>query len=292
MRITQSMFLRSSIARMFQNRAKMMETQERIATQKKIIKPSDGPVPFSRAQRLHESYRQNEVFLKNIDDAQSWMDNTSSLLDQLTQYAADAQTAAQHGLDAVMDQKTRDALATQLEGILQESVSLANASYLGKNVFAGTETKMQQPFTQNGLDVEYHGNDQKIKRRISKQIVMDINVSGQEIVDTHFFEALGTTIEALRSGDEDQIRQSLEQLKDAGKNVRHLTTVYASKINNLQLIRDRLITANDNFRKFISQDEDAVLEEELVNLKSQQIAYQATLQSTSEIMNLSILKYM
>ncbi len=62
--------------------------------------------------------------------------------------------------------------------------------------------------------------------------------------------------------------------------------------NNLQLIKDRLTTTNENFRKFISQEEDAVLEEELVNLKSQQVAYQATLQSTSEVMNLSILKFM
>ena len=292
MRVTSAMFMRNAVARLFQNRADMMKTQERIATQKKIEKPSDNPVGFSRAQRLHEAYRQNEVFLKNVDDSQAWMDNTSSLLDQLHQYAMDAVTNATHGLDAVATDDVRKAIASQLTGILKESVSLANSTYLGKNMFAGTETKMQNPFQQNGLDVTYNGNNEKIKRRISRQIVTNINVSGDELMNTNFFSAMKDTIQALESGDQDGIKTAVENLKSAEKSVLRLSTVYGSKIDNLQLIKDRLTSTNDNFRKFISQEEDAVLEEELVNLKSQQVAYQATLQSTSEVMNLSILKFM
>ncbi len=292
MRITSAMFMRNAVARLFQNRADMMKTQERIATQKKIEKPSDNPVGFSRAERLREAYRQNEVFMKNIDDSEGWMDNTSSLLDQLHQYAMDAVTQASHGLDAVTTDDVRQAIASQLTGILQEAVSVGNSTYMGKNVFAGTETKIEQPFQQNGLDVSYGGNDGKIKRRISKQIVMDLNVSGNEIMDTHFFSAMKETIEALQNGDQDAIQNALDHLKSAEKKVLKLSTVYGSKISNLQLIKDRLITTNENFKKFISQEEDAVLEEELVHLKTQQVAYQATLQTTSEVMNLSILKFM
>ena len=292
MRITSAMFMRNAVARLFQNRADTMQTQERIATQKKIEKPSDNPVGFSRAERLREAYRQNEVFMKNIDDSEGWMDNTSSLLDQLHQYAMDAVTQASHGLDAVTTDDVRQAIASQLTGILQEAVSVGNSTYMGKNVFAGTETKIEQPFQQNGLDVSYGGNDGKIKRRISKQIVMDLNVSGNEIMDTHFFSAMKETIEALQNGDQDAIQNALDHLKSAEKKVLKLSTVYGSKISNLQLIKDRLITTNENFKKFISQEEDAVLEEELVHLKTQQVAYQATLQTTSEVMNLSILKFM
>ncbi len=292
MRVTSAMFMRNAIARLFQNRADMMKTQERIATQKKIEKPSDNPVGFSRAQRLHEAYRQNEVFLKNVDDSQAWMDNTSSLLDQLHQHAMEAVTDATHGLDAVTTDDVRKAIAAQLRGILEESVAVANSTYMGKNTFGGTETKMSKPFQLDGLDVTYNGNDGKIKRRISKQIVMDINVSGDELMNTNFFAAMKDTIEALESGDQDAIKTAVDNLKSAEKSVLKLSTVYGSKINNLQLIKDRLTTTNENFQKFISQEEDAVLEEELVNLKSQQVAYQATLQSTSDVMNLSILKFM
>lgn len=292
MRITSAMFMRDAISRLFQSRADMIETQERISTQKKIEKPSDNPVGFSRAQRLHEALRQNEVFLKNIDDSEGWMDNTSALLDQLHQYAMDAVTQASHGLDAVTTDDVRQAIAAQLSGILQEAVSVGNSTYMGKNVFGGTETKLEEPFKQDGLDVTYEGNDAKIKRRISKQITMDINVSGKELMDTNFYSAMKETIEALQNGDQDAIKNAVDNLKKAEKNVLRLSTVYGSKVNNLQLIKDRLTTSNENFRKFISQEEDAVLEEELVNLKSQQVAYQATLQTTSEVMNLSILKYM
>ncbi len=292
MRITSAMFMRDAVSRLFQNRADMIETQERISTQKKIEKPSDDPVGFSRAQRLHEALRQNEEFLKNIDDSEAWMDNTSALLDQLHQYAMDAVTKATHGLDAVATDDVRQAIASQLSGLLEEAVSVGNSTYMGKNVFAGTDTKLEQPFQKNGLDVTYEGNDAKIKRRISKQIVTDINVSGKELMDTNFFSAMKETIEALQNGNKDDIQTALDHLKAAEKGVLKLSTVYGSKISNLQLIKDRLTTTNENFRKFISQEEDAVLEEELVTLKSQQVAYQATLQTTSEVMNLSILKYL
>ncbi len=292
MRITSAMFMRNAIARLFQNRADMMNTQERIASQKKIEKPSDNPVGFSRANRLREAYRQNKTFLKNVQSSQAWMDNTSSILDQLHQFAMSAVTDASHGLDAVVTDDVRQAIASQLSGILQESVSLLNSTYMGKNVFAGTETKMQKPFTQNGLDVTYSGNGDKIKRRISKQMVMDINVSGDELMATNFFSAMKETIEALQNGDQEAIKTAVDHLKKAEKNVLKVSTVYGSKISNLQLIKDRLISSNENLKEYISQEEDAVLEEELVKLKSQQVAYQATLQTTSDIMNLSILKYL
>ncbi len=292
MRITQSMLVRNTISRLFKSRENLMKTQERISTQKKIQKPSDEPIAFSRTQRLHEAYRQNDVFLGNIEEAQGWMENTSSMLEQLYQYIADARIAATHGTDAVSEDDLKKSLGSQLRGFLDEAVSLLNSSYLGKNVFAGTMTKKETPFVKTDLDVSYNGNDGKIKRRISKNIVLDINVTGKEIVGTNLFGAMKETILALEEGDDDSLKSALDHLKDAEKKLLNLSTRFGSKISNLQLIKDRLISTNDNFRKFISQEEDAVLEEEIISLKSQQIAYQAALQSSSEIMNLSILKYM
>ncbi len=292
MRITQSMFVRNTMQRLFENRRNLMETQDRLATQKKIKQPSDNPVGYSRVQRLHEAYRQNEVFLRNIEESEGWLDNTSSLMQSVYENLVDARIEATRGTDVVATPELRASLAEQLRGMLEEMVSTLNSTYMGKNVFGGTITKQAVPFERNDLDVTYNGNDQYMKRRISKQITMKINVPGSEIMQTGIFDAMKETIEALENDDVDALKAALENLKSAEKKMLNVNTVYGSKIDNLRLIKDRLITTNDNFRKFISQEEDAVLEEEMIKLKSEEIAYQAALQSTSQIMELSLLKYL
>ncbi|APF18253.1 flagellar hook-associated protein 3 [Caldithrix abyssi DSM 13497] len=292
MRITQSMFVRNTMQRLFKSRETLMNTQDRLATQKKIKLPSDNPVGYSRAQRMREAYRQNEVFLKNIEESEGWLDHTSSLLEQIYQNVVDARIEATKGTDAVATPELMDSLAKQLRGMMDELVATLNTTYLGKNVFGGTITKETTPFEKNDLDVTYQGNDQHIRRRMSRQIVMDINVTGSEIMQTSVFDALKETIVALENHDVDALKGALENLKSSEKNILNVSAVYGSKINNLLLIKERMISTNENFQKFISQEEDAVLEEEMIKLKSEEIAYQAALQSTSQIMGLSLLKYL
>jgi len=292
MRITQSMFLRNTMQRLFNSRKILLDTQDRIATQKKIKQPSDNPVGFSRVQRLHESLRQNEVFLKNIEESEGWLENSSNLLEQVYQTIVDARIEATKGTDAVTTTELRASLAEQLRGIMDEIVATLNSTYLGKNVFGGTITKSATPFELNDLDVTYHGDDQFIKRRISKQVNININVTGTQIMDTGIFDSLKETITALENDDVDALKAAIENMRQSEKKFLNINTVYGSKIDNLQLIKNRVTRTNENFQKFISQEEDAVLEEEVIKLKSEEIAYQAALQSTSQIMELNLMNYL
>ncbi len=292
MRITQSMFLRNTLQRLFKSRGVLLKTQERVSTQKKITSPSDNPVGYSRVQRLYEAKRQNKMFLENIDEAEGWLKNTSNLLQEIYDNFVDARIEATKGTEAVATTELRSSLAEELKGKLEEIVSTLNSTYLGKNVFGGTITKNQTPFEQTDLDVTYNGNDKNINRRVAKGMILGINVPGNQIMDTNIFEALKETIEALENDDVDALNEALDTMREAEKKLLNLNTVYGSKINNLQLIKERLINTNENFQKFISQEEDAVLEEELIKMKSEEIAYQAALQSTSQIMDLNLMKYL
>ncbi len=292
MRITQSMFLRNTMQRLFKSRESMLNTQERISTQKKIKQPSDNPVGYSRVQRLREALRQNEVFMKNMEESEGWLENSSNLLEQVYQNLVDARIEATKGTQAVATTELRASLAEELRGMLDEIVTTLNSTYMGKNVFGGTITKSATPFEKNDLDITYHGNDEFIKRRISKQVAIDINVPGSQIMNTGIFDTLRETIIALENDDVDALKAAIENMRQSEKEFLNINTVYGSKINNLQMIKSRLIKTNENFQKFISQEEDAVLEEEVIKLKSEEIAYQAALQSTSQIMELNLMRYL
>ncbi len=292
MRITQSMILRNTLYRVNLNRDEINKAQGRIATQKKILQPSDDSLGFSQAVRFRRSLSQNKQFLKNIQDAESWVNTTSEALDQLHDYAMQAYSVAQKGADGASDAEIRQSLAVTVRGLLQEAVAISNTNYRGKAVFAGTATLENQPFTLENNVVTYSGNDDKITRKVSQNVSAEINVTGQEIMDTELFTSLSDLVDGLENNDQDAIKAAMERLGSAEKELLKLATDSGSLQVNLGLIKGRLTETNVNLEKYISDLVDAHLEEEIVKLKAQENAYMAALKSTSEILNMNIMNYL
>ncbi len=292
MRITQNMILRNTLRSINDNRDGMNLSQNRIATQKKVQKPSDDPIAFSRSVRFRRSLEQNKQFMRNVQDARSWVDTTSIGLNQLHDYTAQAYELAMQGADASSDANMRATMADSARGILHDMVNIGNTQYLGKSIFAGTATDESEPFDLQNDTVTYNGNDQYIKRRINENLTFEINTSGQELVDTGMFTAMTDLITALDNNDVDAIGMSIEALKSAKSNVLTLSTNMGTKAASFNLVYDRLESTNISLESFISDEEDTNMEEEIVKLKSQETAYQAALQSASSIMNLNIMNYM
>lgn len=292
MRITQNMILRNTLRSMNDTRDEMHQVQGRISTQKRVTKASDDPLSFSRSHRFRRSFEQNKQFLKNTSDAISWISTSELSLDQLYEYSLQAYNFASQGSDAISNGDLRAQLAESVRGLLQDSVHLANSQYLGRSMFSGTMTDESEPFQLVGDVVTYVGNDEKINRRITESFVEEINVTGQELMDTGYFDNLTALITALEAGDETAVNAAMEQLYDSKKNLLTITTEAASVQTNLQLIESRLTSTNENLISYISDEEDANMEEEIVRFKSEEMAYQAALQTASDIMRMNILSYL
>jgi len=292
MRITQSMILRNTLYHVNYNRDEMNDIQRRISSQKKIQKPSDDAVGFSQAVRFRRALERNTQYIKNIEDADGWAGTTSAALDQLYDYSLQAYDLAQNGADGSADAEIRASLAETIRGILEDSVAQANSQYMGKAVFAGTATREQEPFQLENGRVTYTGNDDDIMRRISENVTRPINVTGQDLMDTGLFDALSDTISALENNDPDAVRTAMDQLKLAGKELLKHSTHIGSLRTTLDMVKSRLDNTNINLQDYISEVEDANMEEEIVRFKTQETAYQAALQSASHVLDMNILNYL
>ena len=292
MRITQNMILRNTLRSINDNRDGMNLSQNRIATQKKVQKPSDDPIAFSRAVRFRRTLEQNKQFMRNVQDARAWVDTTSIALDQLHEYSLQAYDIAVQGADGSSDADMRATMADSARGILQEMVSIGNTQYLGKSIFSGTDTNESEPFDLQNDAVTYNGNDQYIKRRFNENLTFDINTTGQELMDTGMFAAMTDLINALDNNDVDAIGASIEAINAVKSNVLTLSTNVGTKASTYALVYDRLDRSNTSLESYISDEEDTVMEKEIVMLKSQETAYQAALQTASSIMDLNIMNYL
>ncbi len=292
MRVTQAMITRNALIRVNRNRSNMASIQERIVTGKKVNRASDDPTAFANAARYKAALTENEQYLNKIKSADSWMNNSVSLLEQMSDISLQAKDIATKGADGQSDAGVRTTLAGQLEALINEMLSLTNAQYLGKSVFAGTDTKTANPFVYSAGVVSYIGNDDEMTRSYSELVDVAINTTGQDIMDTGMFSAMTDLLNALNANDEPTIRAQIDTLKSASEDIVALTSDMGARSKNVSLIRSRLEQYNFDLQRYLSNERDARLDEEIVKFKAEEFAYEAALQATAKAMQMNIMQFL
>ena len=79
MRITTSMVQRNVLADLNTLQSQLAKTQSKAASNKEITRPPDDPFKAAQAMGLRSSIGANEQYVRNIQDAQGWMDSTEAL---------------------------------------------------------------------------------------------------------------------------------------------------------------------------------------------------------------------
>ena len=292
MRITQSMITKSLLSSINQNRESMHSIQESITTGKGVGRSSDDPIQFFRANRFRQGIKQNEQYLENVQNAKGWLQTTSSNLDSMLSQVMTLRERAVQSANDTLSAENRIQMASEINHILEDLVNMANESFLNKNLFSGTKTKVDNPFVYDGNSIEYQGNTGKINRRISENLTININVTGQDILDTNIFNAALGLRTALENDDTNAIANMIDSIDSASEKMISLNTSIGSIQQQLELAEDRLETANLNLSTFLSETEDVDLASAITQYNSEEIAYQAALQSTATILRLNIMEFL
>ncbi len=292
MRITQSMMMRSSLDQINVRRSDLYDSATALTTLKKVQKGSDDPMSFSRISRFKTAFTQNEQFQKNLTDAEGWLTTTNTALDNLHELLVQAKELSTKIADGSIDDRVRTAMLDSVQGLINEAVSQSNARYMGKSVFAGTNTTNTSPFTlQPDNSVIYSGNADTIQRRVSESLSLTINMDGQQVFDSGIFASLDRLYDGVVADDMVEVQAAFADITLASENVLTLSTEIGSRFTQVDLISERLVSSQENLANYISEDESVSLEEELILQENREVAYQAALQATSKILNLNILDY-
>lgn len=307
MRITESMITKSLLSSINENRESMHSIQETITTGKEVDQSSDDPIKFYRANRYRQGIKQNEQYLKNIRNADSWLQATSFNLESMLSRVMNMRERAVQGANDSLNEDDRLQMASVINNILEDLVNIANESFLDKNMFGGTKTKIEDPLQFNleeenellpwdtdidGDIVSYNGNTGRISRRISENLKININVTGEDLVITGMFDAALDLRNALINDDTNAISQTIEKIDLATEQLISLNTGIGTIQQQLELAKNRLDTANLNLTSFLSDTEDVDLASAITQYNSEEMAYQAALQSTANILRLNIMDFL
>jgi flagellar hook-associated protein 3 FlgL len=300
-RITNSMISRSVLADLNEVSQRLAKTQRKMSSGKEITRPSDDPYATSRALTMRASLESSRQYQRNVGEAIGWQDVTDVALSKVSDTVQRVRELVIQGASDSAGKTARDALAAEIDQLVESLKQEANASYGGRYVFSGTATNVR-PYTIGGADT-FAGNTNPVAREIGPGVSVQVNVVAQDILgngqgagDGLLLDVLRDVTDHLRSGtvaDMNSLRTT--DLKALATNLDDLSKIRATvgaTTNRLETANTRLQELEESTTKLLSDVEDADMAKTMVDFSMQQSVYQSALHSGANIVQASLLDFL
>ncbi len=273
---------------------RLAELQRQIATGKKVAKPSDDPAAMNRALAIRTDLTANGQYLRDIDSGMARLGTTEAALGSTTEILQRVRELAVLGANGTLDQSQLNEVASEVNQLLEEMISVGNTKFASQYVFGGHQTTAT-PFTGVGVpptSVTYNGDGGVIERDISEGIRVQVNVAGDTALSSTF-SALITLRDDLQAGNIAAISGAdLGNLDTALDDVLTVRGQLGATSNRLELTRNRLDGAGLSAREQLSGLEDADFVDTLVRLNAQEAALEAALGTVARSIQSTLLNFL
>jgi flagellar hook-associated protein 3 FlgL len=166
-----------------------------LASGSRVNRLSDDPVAAGQNAILLAQLSRDDSFTQAADSATGQLQVTDSALGNVVDQLTQAISIATSGLNGTLNASNLQSIGNQLAGIRDEVLSLANTSYLGQYVFAGSQTATQ-PFTLDTsttpATVTYHGDPLVRTLATPNGQSIGLNLPGDQIFTAAGGDVLGT----------------------------------------------------------------------------------------------------
>jgi flagellar hook-associated protein 3 FlgL len=292
----------------------MYDLQNQIASGYRLHRPSDDPVGVHQTLLLTEQIARNEQYSRNLENGLSRLSFTETSLDEITNLINSIYNAGIQGDNDSMNEEDLEALAVQVEQLIQQLVTEANSQYNGVYIFAGQWTQTM-PFE----DVQGEGGITtsvsqaitsplgEIFREINAGDLVAINVPGDELfmpegegeITDLFWVAMGIR-DFLNNNNEvppgyedvENINELLEGLEAIRERVVGFQTIVGTRVERMNSVSSQLLNTNLTLTDSLSDIADTDLVQATMDLEMDQVAYQATLNVGALVLQPSLLDYL
>lgn len=297
-RVTQQTVQASSLRNLQSSLSRMATLQAQMSSGTKLQLPSDDPSATSDVMRLNASARQLDQFGRNASDGTSWLTTIDTALSSTTTALQRARDLTVQGGNGAYGATSRQALATEIAGIRDNLLKQANTTFLGRTVFAGTsntgaaytvgtDASGNPTYTFNGV------TGSSVQRQVGTDTQVRVDSDGATVFgngSSSVFATLDTIASTLNAGGDPT--QYLSQLDG------HLNAVTneAASVGSRQRVLDAstadLTSASQTVKTQTSGLQDIDLAEVIMQLKSQEVAYQGALGATGRVLQPTLMDFL
>jgi len=270
------------------------KTQNKIASGKKILVPSDDPVSSSVAVGFNAEKGLNAQYGRNIERLKTtgvfYETSINSVNNMLTRAKEIAIVQASDTVNA----ETRKSAGEEVKGIIERLVAIGNTKVGNHYIFGGKKSN-NTPFSiDSDYNVTFNGSNEVSSIFVDKGTKEDAGISGDKVFisDTNIFNVLKNFKDALETNNKTGIRHALDgldkSLEKTQTNLVHVGT-YTARIENFIEYNE---SKNNNIIETLSQIMDVDVAQAVVDFNSLSNAYEAMIYTMTKIQNLSVLNYL
>jgi flagellar hook-associated protein 3 FlgL len=209
---------------------------EQITTGQSVNSLSDNPIAAAAlVQNLSEASSVDQ-FTRSISSIQGSLQTADSALNSVVTSLNQAISLGTEGANGTVTAGERQTLAAQVNDLQQEILGLANTTYQGDYVFAGTAVNVQ-PYVADSSSpsgVSYQGNSSANNIQVGEAQFVPANLPGSTIFNgtgADVFQALHDLASALgTSGD---VAGATTEVENALNNVDLQRTFYGATVDRL-----------------------------------------------------------
>jgi flagellar hook-associated protein 3 FlgL len=266
-----------------------------MASGRRVNMPSDDPSAAAILVQNQAQSSQADQFLRSADSVQAQLQTTDSTLNSVVLALQRAISLGVQGANGTLSDSNRASVVGELNGIRDQLIGLANLSFQGQFVFAGTATQAQ-PFVADATQpsgVRYDGNAGTNSVAVGDGVSMQANLPGSQIFaapGSNVFQAVHDLVTALQTNT--GIDTAVSGVRAAFDQVTAQRVFYGNAMNQLQSQQTYL----NSDKLLLSQQENAVggadLAAATTNLLSAQNARSAALAAAGKISQLSLFDYL
>lgn len=299
MRISSSSVYEAGVTSLNDQLAKLVKTQQQIATGRRILSPEDDPAGAALALEEEKALGVVNQYVDNIARARSKLSLEETVLTSSTSVLQNARQLVVNAGNPTLSSANRAALATALRSHYDELLSQANSKDgQGGYLFSGYKSSTQ-PFTQTTGAGTYAGDQGQLKLQISASRQLAISDSGQDVFNpgvsgSDIFATLETFITVLNSGaavTATDLNTALTQIDTAANNVLRIRTTVGTRLNELDATEGSNLDAAFQYESSLSNIRDLDYARALTDLTRQQTTLEAAQKTFVTVQGLSLFNY-
>jgi flagellar hook-associated protein 3 FlgL len=192
------------LAALNQTQLEVQQAELEVSTGRSVNVPSDNPTAAALLIENNDQATFTGGYLQSLTSVQGQFSTADSTLSSITSSLQQALSLGVEAGGGTLSTSDLTAIATQLQGIQSQLISLANTAYEGNYIFAGTAVTTA-PFVASSSSpdgVNYVGNTDVNEVAIGSGYKLGVNVPGSQLfsaTSNDMFLAVNNLIQAVQN---------------------------------------------------------------------------------------------
>ncbi len=283
------------LADIAQTQQEIQTDEQEIATGQTVNLPSDDPAVAATLVQNTSQTSEVDQFERSLGSVQGEMQNADSALNSVISALQQAITLGTEGANGTVNAADRAAIATQVQGIQSQLLGLANLTYQGTYVFAGTAS-LTQPYVQDSSSpsgVTYQGNSGVNTVTLGNDFSLQTNLPGSELFSssgTDMFQSIQDLITSLQSGT--NIGTAVTEVGNSLNAIDTARVFYGNALNQLNSQQTYLSSQTQQLAQEQNTIDAADLPNVISNLTTGQVSLEATLETIGQTSQTNLFDYL